>query len=115
MTPEIWKECILDSVSNIADKEFQKKSWFGGTEYVSSPEEVYCQLFDDFIFDDFLDSTDISLTKEQRNSGNILRDKLNEYLKTLDVISDPEEVFNDPIWEDIRNSAQEFLATFRKS
>lgn len=54
MNIEIWKEKILEVMEEISNEEYQREAWLGNGEKVSSPEELYCNLLDDFIFEDFL-------------------------------------------------------------
>ena len=53
MPPREWKNLVIDSVSKIADGAYQERSWLGRGPEVSSPEECYSTLFDDYLFEDF--------------------------------------------------------------
>lgn len=112
MDKDLWKSSILDVVRRIADESYQQSAWFGMGTNISSPEEIYCELFDDFIYDDFLTSPDVYLTDIQRSSGLRLKEALNQYSDSVDFISDPERVFSDPQWGHVRFLAKEFLDAF---
>lgn len=113
MKPEIWKKNILEVVSYIADKNYQEKTWFGNSkEAVSSPEELYCTLFDDFIYEDFLNSATIELSSKQRELGWMLAQQMDLYQNNNPEKIDPKEIFNDPSWDEVRKSAQKFLESF---
>jgi hypothetical protein len=107
-----WKRCILDVVHEIADKSYQEQAWFGIGDQISSPEEVYCELFDDYIYDDFLMSSDIDMTDQQRMLGFQLKKIMDEYADSVDYLSDPKRVYDDPKWNDVREAARRLLNSF---
>lgn len=112
MDTDSWKSSVLDVVRRIADESYQRTAWFGVGPQVSSPEEIYCELFDDFIYDDFLASTDVPMTDFQRSLGARLRDALNQYADSVEYFADPEKVCNDPKWSRVRVLAKDFLDAF---
>jgi hypothetical protein len=112
MNASSWKNAILDVIHRIADKPYQENSWFGIGKQVSSPEELYCELFDDFMYNEFLESDDLSLTYHQRALGMMLRDAMNQYADSTDYLTDPVKVYNDPQWDKIRKLAKKFRDTF---
>ena len=112
METKKWKECVLEIVKSISDKTFQEKAWFGLGDVISSPEEFYCTLFDDYMYDDFLKSSHIDMTSRQRNLGVQLKNKLNEYSKNMDEFPDPKVIIEDPDWDEVRKAAQKFLQSF---
>ena len=115
MNPEEWKQNILRAVQHIGSRHYQEDSWFGKGKAVSSPEELYCELFDDYLFEEFLMSDVISLTEVQREKGNLLKEKLEKFydIQGNDAL-DPLAVIDDPRWEDIRSTARIFLAHMGK-
>ena len=100
-----WKKCVLKAVKDIADANFQKRD-----RYVSSPEEMYCMLFDDFMFKEFLELKSSGLNLEQITLGHNLACKLEEYSYVIDRL-DPEEISADPKWHNIQVCAKKFLAS----
>lgn len=112
MDTNAWKIAVLGSVRKISDASYQEKSWLDSSTNISSPEEIYCELFDDFIFDDFLDGPDIPITNEQRLLGKNLRDALNKYADSFDCMTAPQKVLNDLEWKRIQNLADSFLNSF---
>ncbi len=108
MDTNSWKKAVMGAVREIADESYQKSAWFGVGEEISSPEEVYCTLFDDFIYDDFLDSVNVPITDKQRMLGRELRDAMNQYANSIDYLCDADKVYNDPKWNDIRILAKFF-------
>lgn len=108
--PEEWVRVIAKAVWQIADREYQERSWFGlsATE-VGSADEAFNRLFSDLDFEDFLESPHVQLTNQQHQLGAALRDRMNEYAsRTPTNLSDP-EVFNDPAWDEIRQAARRFF------
>jgi hypothetical protein len=109
MRPDTWKTAILNTVLHIASKDYQEKSWFGKGDVISSPEELYCELFDDELFDDFLSSSQVVMTETQKQFGRQLKAKLENYSKIVSEFPNPKEIFFDPQWEEIRTVARKFL------
>ncbi len=105
----LWRNNIKEAAQDIGSKEFQELAWFGKSDQISSPVEVYCMLFDDFLFDDFLESSDIGLSDEQKYLGNKLRDSLNTYSPPGSTLPPPEQMLDDPEWQKVRNIAREFV------
>jgi hypothetical protein len=107
MTVDDWRRQIEEVVRQISDRHYQQESWFGGGRQVSSPDELYCSLFDDALFERFLDENRRMLTERQLAAGNLLKTKMEEY--QLPEFADPAEVIDSPEWEAIRSAAREFL------
>lgn len=105
----LWKNNIKEVVKDIADKGFQEEAWFGKGDYISSPDEVYCTLFDDFIFEDFLENNEAGLTDTQKNLGYKLVSALESYSPKDQALAEPSKIINDPEWDRVRGAAQEFL------
>ncbi|ACE84718.1 hypothetical protein [Cellvibrio japonicus] len=109
MDKELWKNNIFNVIRKISDELYQKDAWFGSGEKISSPEELYCELFDDYAYDDFLHSLDIEITENQRSIGFKLKDIMSRYAKSVDYLNDAEKVFFDQEWDLVRTVACEFL------
>jgi len=109
MKPDTWRTAILNTVLHIASKDYQEKSWFGNGDTLSSPEELYCELFDDYLFADFLSSSQVVMTETQKQFGTQLKVKLESYSKVISEFPTSKEVFLDPKWEEIRTVARKFL------
>ena len=80
-----------------------------GAQKATELFEKYGMLFDDFLFDDFLESSDIGLSDEQKYLGNKLRDSLNTYSPPGSTLPPPEQMLDDPEWQKVRNIAREFV------
>lgn len=107
MTIDDWKRQIKEVVRHISDREYQQDTWFGGGTRVSSPEELYCGLFDDALFERFLDENRHLLTPRQLAAGNLLKTKMEEY--NVSELADPAEVIDGPEWQGVRSAATNFL------
>lgn len=107
-----WKNAVLDVVRRVSDESYQRATWFGDGTIVSSPEEIYCELFDDLMYEDFLTSTDVPMNEHQRSLGIILRDALNQYADSFDQTIEPEKVFHDAQWAQVRSLAKNYLDAF---
>lgn len=113
ISKDVWTKGVLDIVTKISSKEYQERTWFGGSDQISSPEELSCQLFDDFLFDSFLASDDVGLTVRQRELGTQLKIKMEEFLSGISDTPDPRDVFNDPAWAKIREAAALLFDSFK--
>jgi len=109
MSPENWKNAICDVVEQISNERIQRTAWFGlDPNVVSSPDELFCTLLDDFIFDDFLTSPEVNLTSKQRAAGQDLKNKLEKFAASVPGQLDPRQVIDDERWREIRLAAQAF-------
>jgi hypothetical protein len=113
MNFEVWKNMIIDSATQISDREYQQRSWFGTGTSVSSPDELYNGLFDDSMINEFLETYGHDLTPEQRDAGKDLVRRMNQYAAVSPKFLNPKDVIDDPHWEDIRRSALLFVAAMR--
>lgn len=104
-----WKHLVVEEARNVSDRNYQERAWFGGADYISSPEELYCRLFDDFLFGDFLSDQRVALNDDQREAGFVLKAALEHY--PLEEGCDPKNVFDDPRWEVVRYAAKAFVRT----
>ena len=106
------EERNLRVVEDISDEEFQRAAWFGLIPNVfSSPDELFCSLFDDFIFGDFLTSQQVNLTSRQRAAGQVLLTKMERFAASTSEQRDPRQVIDDERWSEIRLAARAFLDT----
>lgn len=112
MDMKCWKGKILETARKISSKKYQEDTWFGKGDKVSSPEELYCTLFEDFLFEDYLQAEDNSLSESQFSLGNELRNKMNAFAEKMDLYQDPKTTLEDPYWREIRQTAEHFINSF---
>ena len=110
---ETWKKMITDVADEISDLEYQRSSWFGKGERISSPDELYNGLFDDSMIEEFLETHAKDLTEEQRRAGRELVRQMNQYAPANTEHLDPAAVIEDPLWDRVRLSAQSFVAALK--
>jgi hypothetical protein len=113
MEREQWQSKILATVEHIASREYQSRAWFGLSDSVSSPEELFNELFDDLIFHLFFTTYSSEFTEDQKLAWKDLESRLESYAETTSEKMNPQTVLADPRWEDIRKSAHRFLEAFR--
>lgn len=93
-----WNKRIYESLKPIADLDYQRKAWFGQSEYVSSFNEVINVLYDDNCFEDFIDPENW-LTNGLKNSklleGLIELDRM---IKEYEEPTSEEKIVKDPNW-----------------
>ena len=103
-----WEDNILDIIKDISDKEYQKEAWFGlNPDIIDSPEEMYSTLFDDYEFEDFIDTYN-NLSNKQKNIALELISLMNNIDNfNYKYLLDSKE------WGKVRNTAKLFLETFK--
>ncbi|HMS93167.1 MAG TPA: hypothetical protein PKD28_02145 [Candidatus Saccharibacteria bacterium] len=113
MDSTFWKKNIIEAIEDIADEDFQRTAWFGLSDKVSSPEEVYAILLYDFIFEDFLKLKENGLTESQKEACYKLIDALDAYPSHSSSLPSPELMIDDPEWEAVRVVARRCLEELR--
>lgn len=111
---KFWKSRVQESVEKVADEDYQRSTWLGKSDKVSSPEEVYCTLFEDFLFEDFLDSEENDLTGEGILKGRELSHKMSAFFNGSSGFRDPRKVLESEEWEGVRQIAKCFLDHLKK-
>ena len=109
---EEWKDNILSAALQIADESYQRASWFGSGDRVSSPEELYCLLFDDFMFEDFIVIHRNSMTREQFDKAVMFMKVMDEFSNNNPDFLPPEKVIQDEGWREVRLIAKDLLDVF---
>ena len=100
---------LLERVSNISDKEYQKRIWVEekGPE-VDFFEDAVCDFFQEA--EGILECYDaFGLTKEQYQALKDFRDKFESF---SDKNFFPERFINSPEWDEITKMAKEVLKVF---
>lgn len=119
MTNKDMREIIMDHINDFASKEIQYESWFIQKIMISSPNEDYCMLFDDRGVEDFVNAPNNYLTeienKELQKFINILNLYANKHKDEKGFLNfDPNYVFYDLEWENIRQEAQKLYQLLQK-
>lgn len=105
MTTEEWSQAIRRVLATVADRDYQERTWRGKGPEVSSPEEMYCQLFDDLMIEEFVDQP--ALTPEQRQGIETLIEKMEAVPGAPPDSTDAELFLADPKWHEVREFAKE--------
>jgi hypothetical protein len=103
-----WRTVIKQAVDGIADEAMQRRAWFGIGPEVSSPDEVFCQFFDDAAIEDFLKRSDTGLNDLQLQAGKYLTKLMRELSKQTAEHIDPSNLIDDPRWRKVREAAARF-------
>ena len=88
----MWRKNACEFVGNVADENFQRQAWLGKGRCVSSPLEVFNQVFGDLAFEEFIVSLEIDLNDLQKAEDLRL-----------------EQVIDHPAWKEVRLTAQRLL------
>jgi hypothetical protein len=112
--PKLWIRNVIESIKQIASAEFQEKGWVKGEihEYCTFVETM-CGLFDEGVFDDFIDNKakEFGFTDDQIEKFDDLRLALNEYDAEHGCYEDPNDIIRDPEWLKIRRMAKDVLTS----
>lgn len=112
LTEEEWLENIVGVVKHFADEEYQRSAWLGHGLSVSSPTEMYNELYEDVAFNLYRDQYGSSFSDAQRSAWLGFDQMLEKYGESLDEKVNPEAVLEDPAWLQVRRAADRFLQTF---
>lgn len=104
----IWLEKACSIIGSVADERFQRDNWFGQGESVSWPTEMYNEVFDDLLIEDFLQSSEVGLNEPQRAAGQAFVEAMNAFEGPVDSLT-PTEVIDHPLWREVRRTARIFL------
>jgi hypothetical protein len=105
-----WRKNACYIIGNVADEKFQRDAWFGKGKYVSSPDEVYNQVFGDLAFEKFIASPEIDLNDLQKAAANQLVEKMRYFERLVDRNLPPRQVIDHPAWKEVRQTAKRLLA-----
>jgi hypothetical protein len=103
-----WRKMLEDVVESIADEGLQRRAWLGADPEVWSPDEAFCQFFDDADDDDFLGRDDTGLSKRQIKAGLELAALMRALSDATPDHTKPADLTDDPCWRKIRRVAARF-------
>jgi hypothetical protein len=105
----MWRQNACEIIGNIADEKFQRDAWFGKGRYISSPQEVFNQVFGDLAFEEFIASPEIGFNELQKAAASKLVEKMRYFEKLVDAELRPEQVVDHPVWQEVRQTAKRAL------
>jgi hypothetical protein len=106
----LWKSNINLSLQELADINLQRQLWLGKNPgKISSPDELYNGLFDDDLFDEFLEVENNGLNKAQLELAKTLSSRLKAYSPGDSALPDAEIMLEDLEWIKITHIAAELL------
>ena len=109
---ERWIGNILVAVKAIANREEQEKRWPNPRFPWEQPNELVNSLFNDCLFEEFVQSQRRRFSGEEKTSADDLLCQLRTFLAATPNSLDPIATLSDPRWQSIRESAMRFVATF---
>jgi hypothetical protein len=104
-----WRERACEIIGYVADENLHRTAWFGKGPYVSSPDEIYNQVFSDLDLEKFIASPDVALTGVQRVAALELASKMEHFDKAMGGTLSPERVVDHPEWREVREAARRVL------
>jgi hypothetical protein len=113
-----WGDAILVAVRHIADEDFQRRSWTGKGPEVSSPSELYCEIFDDCNLEKFISNPPLFVSQSSLSNLSELRDLMRLIRHDEIDDADPLKLIESPSWIKIREfaakAAEKFYMDFPK-
>jgi len=110
---DTWRRLIERVVGGLADEALQRRAWFGIGPEESSPDEEFCMFFDDAAIEEFLERDDNGLNDQQLQAGKHLVKLMNDLADQTPEHIEPENLIDDPRWEEIRMTAACFHRLLR--
>ena len=109
---EIRRNDAYEVLASIADRDFLREVWSGKTRYISTPTEIYNEVFSDAFLGEYA-RPELDLDEAQKAAGKAFIDSMEHF----DSIGGPElpwqEVIDHPGWVKVREAAARFLALLR--
>jgi len=104
----IWLKNACDVLDDIADPNYLREAWSGKSKYISTPTEIYNNVFSDAVIDEYMDA-DLGLDEAQKVAGKEFIDRM----RYFDRLGGPElpwdVVIDHPDWVKVREAAKKFL------
>jgi hypothetical protein len=105
----LWKCQLRAALDRIADENYQRLAWFNRHFESSSPDELICQLYDDHLFEAFIESDSMGLSSDQKREARQFSELMTKFCEATPSNLDARLVINDPRWERIRDEAKRLL------
>jgi hypothetical protein len=113
MTPERWLANLLEVSREISNQEKQESRWTAPDRYAwESPDEMLCWLFDDCVFELFLEQYVHTFSPKQTEAIFAFRDAMNRWNEANPGVTDPVKALHDPDWTIARSTARSFDLAF---
>ena len=105
---KIWLNDAYEVLAPIADRDFLREVWSGKTRYISTPTDIYNEVFSDAFLGEYA-RPELGLDEAQKAAGKVFIDSMEDF----DKIGGPElpwqEVIDHPGWIKVREAAKKFL------
>ena len=107
-----WLQRLVETAEHFESREYQQRSWLGLGPEVSSPDELYCQFFDDYTAALFHQTFSREFSNDQERVWRDFVAALEHYEARNPGNLDARRVLEDPNWEHVREAARRFVRTF---
>jgi hypothetical protein len=112
ITPELWVSNLLEIATSIADRKMQEEKWAAGTWNVWEHPDELINSTDDYVLDGFVEAFPSIFSSEQESAARRFRDEVDHFCASPSATLEPAELLSDPNWEQLRQSADEFIKAF---
>ena len=109
-----WWQSLLPVLQSFADINYQRKAWLIAGPDTTSPVEMYCELFDDQLFESFYETYADSFTIEQKETWVSFSEALEGCSGVINESFPPVALLTHPCWEKVRFSAAMLLHSFNE-
>lgn len=105
---KIWLVDVCNVLDSIADASVLRDAWSGRSDYPTSPEEIYNEVFNDAYVGEY-GRPELGLDEAQKAAGKEFVDRM----RYFDKLGGPElpwdVVIDHPDWVKVREAAKRFL------
>ena len=105
----LWRKIACEIIDCVADENFQRNAWFGKGSFISTPAEIYNNVFSDLDLEEFIASPDVALNDLERTAATKLVSKMRYFEKVVGQDLSPDRVIDHPVWREVREAAQRVL------
>jgi hypothetical protein len=104
-----WRERACEIIGYVADEDLHRTAWFGQGPFISSPDEIYNQVFSDLDLENFITSSAVGLTDLQKAAATDLASKMNHFDQMMGGNLSPDKVVDHSAWREVREAARRLL------
>jgi hypothetical protein len=104
-----WRKIACEIIDSVADENFQRTAWFGKGLLISTPAEIYNNVFSDLDLEEFITSPDVALNDLERTAATNLVRKMRYFEEVMGQDLSPDRVIDHPVWREVREAAQRVL------
>jgi hypothetical protein len=110
--PERWISNLLEVATSLSDRKMQEEKWAAGTWNIWEDPDEMINTTDDYVLDGFVEAFPSIFSSEQESAARRFRDEVDHFCASSSATLEPAELVSDANWEQLRQSADEFIKAF---